>query len=157
MKVSEFCSAAGYPRSTFYAHFTDFTDYVMKVLENAVLTCVSAILYYLDHLQALTPEALATFRGEMVSFKIEGVRAIFLNGSITYLISVVFGYLIRIMIAEKEKTDGPCSGEFRSLLSYYLAYAMRLFSMNYIGDMTDAALTVKCSELERIKKKLYDM
>ena len=157
VKVSEFCSAAGYPRSTFYAHFTDFTDYVMKVLENAALMCVSSFLYYLDHLQDLTPAALATFRGEMVAFKIEGVRTIFLNGSISYLVSGVFGYLMRMMVAEKEKTDGPCSWEFQSLLSYYLAYAMRLFTMNYIGDITDAQLLAKRRELERIKKKLSDM
>ena len=64
---------------------------------------------------------------------------------------------MRMMVAEKEKKDGPCSWEFQSLLSYYLAYAMRLFTMNYIGDMTDAQLLAKRKELERIKKRLSDM
>ena len=157
VKVSEFCDAAGYPRSTFYAHFTDFTDYVMKVLENSLLVCISAFLYFLDHPQKLSSEALAIFRGEMVSFKTEAVRAIFKNGSITYLLGGLFAYLMRYMIAEKEKADGPCGEEFNSLLSYYLTYAMRLFSMNYIGDMTDAELLSKKRELERIKRKLAQM
>ena len=157
VKLSEFCAAAGYPRSTFYAHFTDFTDYVMKVLENTTLVFVSAFLYFFDNPQALTLEALKVFRGEMVSYKIEGVRAIFMNGSITYLLGGVFAYLMRILIAEKEKADGPCGEKFHLLLSYYLAYAMRLFSMNYIGDMTDAELLAKRTELERIKKKLQTL
>ena len=157
MELDEFCAAAGYPRSTFYAHFTDFTDYVMKVLENTTLVFVSAFLYFFDNPQALTLEALKVFRGEMVSYKIEGVRAIFMNGSITYLLGGVFAYLMRILIAEKEKADGPCGEKFHLLLSYYLAYAMRLFSMNYIGDMTDAELLAKRTELERIKKKLQTL
>lgn len=157
VKSSEFCETAGYPRSTFYAHFTDFTDYVIKVLENTTLVSFSAFLYFLDHIEALTPEALRTFRGEMVGFKIEAIRAIFLNGSITYLLSGLFSYLMRFIIAEKKKEGGTCNEEFNYLLSYYLAYAMRLFSMNYIGDMTDVELLAKRKELERIKKKLQAM
>ena len=154
VKLSEFCAAAGYPRSTFYAHFTDFTDYVMKVLDNSVIVCVSAFLYFLDNPQTLTPEALAIFRGEMVAFKTKAVRAIFLNGNITYLLGGLFTYLMRIFIADREKAGETHSYEFNSLLSYYLTYAMRLFMMNYIGDMTDAELLAKRKELERIKKKL---
>ncbi len=156
VSISEFCRIAGYPRSTFYAHFTDFADYVMKVLENSVMVCLSAFLYYLDNPAALTPESLAVFRGEMVDFKIDGVRAIFQNGSIAYVFSVLFAYLMRIFIAEKEKADGPCSEAFHALLSYYLAYAIRLFSMNYMGDMSDAELFAKRGELERIKKLLRE-
>ncbi|MBQ7638580.1 MAG: TetR/AcrR family transcriptional regulator [Clostridia bacterium] len=158
VKLNEFCAAAGYPRSTFYAHFTDFTDYVMKVLDNAVLVCMSAFLYFLEQTETLTPEALRVFRGEMSPYKTDAVRAIFVNGSITYLLGGLFAYLMRCLIAEKEKADGrPCSGEFQALLSFYLAYAMRLFMMNYIGDMTDAELFAKRGELERIKEKLREM
>lgn len=152
--VSEFCAAAGYPRSTFYAHFTDFTDYVLKVLENSAVICVSAFLYFLDSPQELTPQALELFRGEMIGFKVEGVRAIFINGSIGYLLSEVFAYLMRYLIAEKKKAGGAAGPEFNLLLSYYLAYAIRLFSMNYLGDMSDAELFAKRQELERIKNEL---
>ena len=155
ISVSELCRTAGYPRSTFYTYFTDHTDYVMKVCENAVLTCLAAFLFFLENQEALTPEALAVFRGEMVEYEIEGVRAIFRNGSITFIFATLFGYLTRTFLANETRRRGaPPGAAFRSLLSYYIAYALRMFSMNYLGDMTDAELFAKVKELARIKDEL---
>lgn len=155
ISVSELCKTAGYPRSTFYAYFSDHTDYVMKVCENAVLACYAAFLFFLENQEALTPGALAVFRGELVDYKIEGIRTIFRNGSITFIFAALFGYLTRTFLANETRWRGTPPGEsFRSLLSYYIAYALRMFSMNYLGDMTDAELFAKAKELARIKEEL---
>ena len=155
ISVSTLCKTAGYPRSTFYAYFSDHTDYVMKVCENAVMTCLSAFLFFLEHQEKLTPSMLKVFRGEMVEYKMEGIRAIFRNGSITFIFSVLFAYLTRIFLADETRRRGaPPDERFRSLLSYYIAYALRMFSMNYLGDMTDAELFAKVKELARIKDEL---
>jgi AcrR family transcriptional regulator len=61
ISVSELCKTAGYSRNTFYTHFQDAQDYEFKVLENLTLGCVTAFLYFLDHPEKLTPEALKTF------------------------------------------------------------------------------------------------
>ena len=155
ISVSELCETAGYPRSAFYARFTDMADYIMKICENSVLVCVSAFCYFLQHQEQLTRETLETFRGEMVPFKIEGVRAIFRNGSITYLFTMMFAYLMRIILAQiGAPPDRLAPERVNALVSYYVSSAMRLFSMYYIGDMTDAELQVRKTELGRIKREL---
>ena len=157
ISVSELCGTAGYPRSTFYTYFTDRADYVMKVCENAVMVCLSAFLYFLEHQEALTPGALAVFRGELVDYKLEGIRAIFRNGSITYIFPVLFAYLMRIFIAAETKRRGcPPDDKMHSLISFYIGYAIRIFSMNYLGDMTDTELFLKTGELARIKKRILE-
>lgn len=156
VRLSEFCDASGYPRSTFYAHFGSFTDYVLKVMENCALTGVSAFLYFLNHPQELDRRALEIFRGEMVKFEVEAIRAIFVNGSISYLLSGLFAYMMRILTAQKVREAGERGEGFTMLLAYYITYAMRMFSMNYMGDMSDAELLSKKLELERIKKTLRE-
>ena len=158
ISVSLLCKTAGYPRSTFYIYFSDHADYVMKVCENAVMTCLSAFLYFLKHQEELTPASLAVFRGELVDYKIEGIRAIFKNGSITFIFAALFGYLMRTFMAEEVRWRGKEPDEsFRSMLSYYVAYALRMFSMNYLGDMSDAELFAKSKELARLKEKLREL
>lgn len=154
ISVSELCKTAGYSRNTFYTHFQDARDYEFKVLENLTLGCVTAFLYFLDHPDELTPEALKTFRGEMVGYKVEGVRAIFMNGGISLIFSIVFSYLLRILLHRAGENDAEKNGPLCAKISYYVAYAMRLFSMYYLGDMTDAELTAKRSSLLHIKDSL---
>lgn len=154
ISVSELCKTAGYSRNTFYTHFQDAHDYAFRVLENLTIGCVTAFLYFLDHPDKLTPEALKTFRGEMVGFKVEGVRAIFMNGDISLIFSIVFSYLLRILLHRAGEDPFSKNGPLRAQISYYVAYAMRLFSMYYLGDMTDAELAAKQNNLLRIKDLL---
>ncbi len=154
ISVSELCKTAGYARNTFYTYFQDAQDYEFKVLENLTLGCVTAFLYFLDHPDRLTPAALKTFRGEMVGFNVEGVRSIFINGGISLIFSLTFSYLLRILLHRAGEDPFERSGTLRAKISYYVAYAMRLFSMYYIGDMTDAELAAKGRQLARIKQRI---
>ena len=154
ISVSELCKTAGYARNTFYTHFQDAEDYEFKVLENLTLGCVTAFLYFLDHPDRLTPAALKTFRGEMVGFNVEGVRSIFINGGISLIFSLTFSYLLRILLHRAGEDPFERNGTLRAKISYYVAYAMRLFSMYYIGDMTDAELAAKGRHLARIKQRI---
>ena len=153
--VSALCTAAGYPRSTFYVHFTGIEDYVFKCCEHVVMTCLSAFLYFLDHPDELTIDALNTFRGEMVGYKIEGINAIFHNGDITYVLSLVYTYLLRILVHRVEANRSAFRADYYPLIVYYVAYALHLFTMYYLGEVTEATLAVQQKELLRIKKKLY--
>ena len=154
ISVSELCKTAGYSRNTFYTHFQDARDYEFKVLENLTIGCVTAFLHFLDHPDELTPEALKTFRGEMVGYKVEGVRAIFMNGGISLIFSIVFSYLLRILLHRAGEDPFAKDGPLRAKLSYYVAYAMRMFSMYYLGDMTDAELAAKSKQILRIKQRI---
>ena len=154
ISVSELCRTAGYARNTFYTHFQDAQDYEFRVLENLTLGCVTAFLFFLDHPDQLTPEALKTFRGEMVGYKVEGVRSIFVNGGISLIFSMTFSYLLRILLHRAGEDPFSKDGSLRAKISYYVAYAMRLFSMYYIGDMTDAELAAKSKQLARIKQRI---
>ena len=154
ISVSELCKTAGYARNTFYTHFRDAEDYVLKVMENLAIGCVTAFLYFLDNPDQLTPEALKTFRGEMVGFKVEGVRSIFINGGISLIFSLTFSYLLRILLHRAGEDLFAKDGTLRARLSYYVAYVMRLFSMYYLGDMTDAELAAKGRQLARIKQRI---
>lgn len=154
VSVSEFCKTAGYPRSSFYAQFSNLSDYEMKVFENSVLTCVSAFLFFLDHPNAFTPEAMKVFRGEVVAFKTEGIRTIFRNGSITYIFSILFAYLIHIF-ENRLPVPGPEDiNRNRSRVAYYVVYAMRVFSMYFIGDISEGELAVRRKELAHIRKMI---
>ena len=155
--VSEFCREAGYPRSAFYSRFSDITDYIMKVFESAVVVCISAFLFFLDDQEALTRENMEIFRGEMLSFKEKAVRDIFINGSISYLFSPMFTYMQRGLKARLERMLGrkPTAAE-NSRLSYYVAYAMRLFSLYYLGDLSAEELGIRRNELAHIRSRIWN-
>ena len=154
ISITEFCEAAGYVRATFYLHFKDAADYYAKVMENMVLVCVSSFYYFLDHPEELTPQNLQTFRKEMRGFPLEGIRHIFINGGISYLMPATFAYLVRMLKHRMREMHIPVNKRTTALLYYYISYALRLFTMYYLNEMNDAELALKGKTLERIKERI---
>ena len=154
ISITEFCEAAGYVRATFYLHFKDAMDYCAKVMENMVLVCVSAFSHFLEHPEELTQQNLQLFRKEMRGFPLDGIRHIFINGGISYLMPATFAYLVRMLKHRMLEKHIPINHRSSALLYYYIAYALRLFSMYYLNEMNDAELALKRKALERIKNRI---
>ena len=149
--VSALCALAGYGRSTFYLHFSDLADFRFKVLESAALVSVSALSRFLEFPEAITPQTLRIFRGELEEFSFAASRGV---GD---LFAVVCVYLTRLLLARYGADEAAPDAQRQAAVFYETVYAMRVFSLYCLGNLTDAELSAKSRMLARIKTQLEQL